>query len=183
MIVAEDVVEICKKLSANGIQVWLTGGWGIDALLGEQSRPHKDLDVIMLLEDMIRMTELLSEDGYELDTLWSENKMAKDSNDNETATAFFMLDPEGREFDAHAITLDEQGNGIPAWDEDENFIFTKEDLLGEGKVLGYVVKCITPESQKICHSGYEISEKQIRDVELLHEKFGVGYPDGYTKNT
>jgi lincosamide nucleotidyltransferase A/C/D/E len=181
MVTAEDVVKICKKLTANGIQVWLTGGWGIDALLGVQSRPHKDLDVILLLDVMIRMTELLSEDGYELDTLWSENKKVKDSTGNETDTAFFMLDPEGREFDVHAITLDEQGNGIPAWDEDENFIFTKEDLAGEGVVLGYAVQCITPESQKVCHSGYEIPEKQIRDVELLHEKFGVGYPDGYSK--
>jgi lincosamide nucleotidyltransferase A/C/D/E len=182
MVSAEDVVEIYKKLSANGIQVWLTGGWGIDALLGEQSRPHKDLDVIMLLDDMIRMTELLSEDGYELDTFWSENKMTRDSIGNETDTAFVLIDAEGREFDVHAMTIDEQGNGIPAWDEDETFIFTKEDLSGKGQVLGYAVQCITPESQRVCHSGYEIPEKQIRDVELLHEKFGVGYPDGYPKS-
>ena len=183
MVTAEDVVEIYKKLSANGIKVWLTGGWGIDALLGKQSRPHKDLDVIMLLDDMIRMTELLSEDGYELDTLWSENRTAKDSKGNETATAFVLKDAEGREFDAHAMTIDEQGNGIPAWDEEENFIFTKEDLSGEGKISVCAVQCITPESQKVCHSGYEIPEKQIRDVELLHEKFRVGYPDGYSRST
>jgi lincosamide nucleotidyltransferase A/C/D/E len=109
--------------------------------------------------------------------------MATDSNGNETDTAFVMIDPEGREFDAHAMTIDEQGNGIPAWDEDESFIFTKEDLSGEGKVLGYIVQCITPESQIICHSGYEIPEKQISDFELLNEKFGVGYPDGYPQIT
>jgi len=183
MVTAEDVIAICKKLSANGIQVWLTGGWGIDALLGVQSRPHKDLDVIMLLDDTIRMNELLGEDGFELDTLWSENQMAKDSSGNETATAFVLKDAEGREFDVHAIILDEQSNGIPAWDEDETFIFTKEDLSGDGQVLGYVVGCITPVSQIVCHSGYEIPEKQINDLELLNEKFGVGYPDGYSQST
>ena len=108
--------------------------------------------------------------------------MARDSNGNETATAFVLKDAEGREFDTHAITLDEQGNGIPAWKEDENFIFTKEDFAGEGKVSGYVVKCITPESQVYCHSGYEIREKQISDLDFLNEKFGVGYPDGYSKS-
>ena len=41
MVRAEDVVSIYRSLSANNIQVWLTGGWGIDALLGEQTRPHK----------------------------------------------------------------------------------------------------------------------------------------------
>ena len=44
MVSAEDVVEIYKRLMKNGIQVWLTGGWGIDALLGERIRLHKDLD-------------------------------------------------------------------------------------------------------------------------------------------
>ena len=127
MVAAEDVIEIYEKLSTNGIQVWLTGGWGIDALLGRQTRPHKDLDVIMLLDDMLRMRELLSMDGYELDVLWSENRTAIDTNDNETATAFVLKDAEGREFDAHAITLVDRGNGIPAWDEAEDFIFKRED--------------------------------------------------------
>ena len=183
MVTAEDVVEIYKKLSANGIQVWLTGGWGIDALLGKQSRPHKDLDVIMLLDDMVRMVELLSQDGYKLDTFWSENQMARDSSGNEAATAFVLKDAEGREFDAHAIIMDEQGNGIPAWDEAEDFMFKREDLAGLGRVAGFSVQCITPESQVYCHSGYELPEKQINDLELLHEKFAVGYPDRYPQST
>ena len=59
MMRAEDVIGICRLLEADGIQVWLTGGWGIDALLREQTRPHKDLDVIMLVDDVVRMRELL----------------------------------------------------------------------------------------------------------------------------
>ena len=178
MVTAEDVIEIYKKLSTNGIQVWLTGGWGIDALLGRQTRPHKDLDVIMLLDDMVRMTELLSMNGYELDVLWSENRMARDMNGNETATAFVLKDAEEREFDAHALTMDDQGNGMPAWDEAEDFIFKRADLEGLGTVAGFTVRCITPESQIVCHSGYELPEKQLKDLDLLHEKFGVGYPGG-----
>ena len=37
MVRAEDVISIYQSLSANKIQVWLTGGWGIDALLQEMS--------------------------------------------------------------------------------------------------------------------------------------------------
>ncbi len=55
MVRVEDVISISQLLEADGIQVWLTGGWGIDALLGEQTRPHKDLDVIMLVDDVVRM--------------------------------------------------------------------------------------------------------------------------------
>lgn len=177
MVTAEDVIKIYKRLSTNGIQVWLTGGWGIDALLGRQTRLHKDLDVIMLLDDMVRMRELLSSDGYELDVLWSENRMVRDTNGNETATALVLKDTEGREFDAHAITIDVQGNGIPAWDEAEDFMFKKEDLEGLGMVAGFAIQCITPECQIYCHAGYELPEKQLKDLDLLHGKFNVGYPD------
>jgi lincosamide nucleotidyltransferase A/C/D/E len=74
MVRAEDVICIYERLLTNGIQVWLTGGWGIDALLGGQTRPHKDIDVIMLLDDVVRMRELLNRDGYGLKELWSENR-------------------------------------------------------------------------------------------------------------
>ncbi len=59
MVSAEDVIHIYQYLQINGIPVWLSGGWGIDALLGEQTRLHKDLDVIMLLDDVVRLRELL----------------------------------------------------------------------------------------------------------------------------
>ena len=94
-------------------------------MLGIQTRLHKDLDVVMLLDDMLRMRELPSADGYELYVFWSENRMANDTNGNETARAFVLKDAEGREFDVHAIAIDDQGNGIPAWDEADDFIFKR----------------------------------------------------------
>jgi lincosamide nucleotidyltransferase A/C/D/E len=178
MVSAKDVIRIHQRLLDEGIQIWVVGGWGIDALLGEQTRPHKDLDVIMLLDDVVRMRELLERDSYRLKMLWEENRWAADAQGIETATAYVLHDSEGREFDMHAMRLDDQGNGIPEW-EAEGFMFTKEDLAGEGTIDGVAVKCISPESQVVCHTGYEIPDeqlrdKQMRDLKLLHEKFGVG---------
>jgi lincosamide nucleotidyltransferase A/C/D/E len=180
MVKAEDVISIYKCLSTNDIQVWLTGGWGIDALLEKQTRPHKDLDVIMLLDDVLRMCELLGHEGYCLKELWSENRWAIDANESKTATAFVLQDSDGREFDAHAMRLDNQGNGVPEWEAAEGFTFKKQDLTGLGMIAGYPVQCITPEKQMLCHTGYELPDMQLRDLELLHEKFGVEYPDGYS---
>jgi lincosamide nucleotidyltransferase A/C/D/E len=42
-----DVLEILYHLSKNEVVVWLDGGWGVDALLGAQTRAHDDLDVVM----------------------------------------------------------------------------------------------------------------------------------------
>jgi len=178
MVNAEDAIRIYELLSDNGILVWLTGGWGIDALLGEQTRPHKDLDVITLLDDVVRTQEILGAEGYSLKMLWEENRPVVDSNGNQVATAFVLHDPDGREFDAHAMIIDDQGNGVPVWEEAEGFLFSAVDLGGVGKIYGIEVQCITAESQLICHTGYEVPVKQLGDLKLLHEKFGIPYPDG-----
>ena len=36
---AAGVIAVVRALDAAGIVVWLDGGWGVDALLGAQSRP------------------------------------------------------------------------------------------------------------------------------------------------
>jgi len=172
----QDVIQIYQHLQDNSIQVWLTGGWGIDALLGEQTRDHKDLDVIMQLDDVVRMRAILGSDGYVLKELWSENYMAADADGVETATAFVLQDSAGRELDVHAIRFDEGGNGIPTWDA-EGMIFKRQDLTGEGIVGGLSVRCLSPQTQVKCHTGYELPETQLRDLELLDEKFGVRCPN------
>ena len=176
MVRAEDVISTYQRLVDHGIQVWLTGGWGIDALLGEQTRPHKDLDVIMLLDDVVRMRELLARDGYGLKDLWSENRWVMDSHGGETAAAFVLQDSEGRELDVHAMHLDDRGNGMPAW-EAGGLVFKRQDLAGEGIIAESAVRCLSPEMQVLCHRGYELPDEQLRDLELLHGRFGAEWPD------
>ena len=43
---AELVPEVLGALDEAGVEAWLAGGWGVDALLGEQTRPHLDLDLV-----------------------------------------------------------------------------------------------------------------------------------------
>ena len=45
---APDVIEVINALGSASVDVWVHGGWGIDALLGEQTRAHDDLDVILV---------------------------------------------------------------------------------------------------------------------------------------
>ena len=177
MVRAEDAISIYQSFSDNNIQVWLTGGWGIDALLGEQTRPHKDLDIIMVVDDVVLMRDLLSRAGYTLKELWSENKWVVDSCGTEIPTAFVLHDAEEREVDAHAMHLDGQGNGIPAWAR-EGLIFSKEDLAGEGLIAGVPVRCLSAEMQVRAHTGYDLPPMQVRDMELLRERLGVERPDG-----
>jgi len=172
MVSAQDAIAITQRLVDNGIQVWLTGGWGIDALLGEQTRPHKDLDVILLLDDVVRMREILARDEYDLKELWSENLWTVDARGADTATAFVLHDPHGRELDAHAMRLDDHGNGIPAWQNDEGLFLSSQGLAGEGAIAGVAVCCLSPEMQLVCHTGYVLPDYRARDLRLLRDRFG-----------
>lgn len=44
---AQDVLELYTLLRDHGVQLWLDEGWGFDALLERQTRPHKDLDAFV----------------------------------------------------------------------------------------------------------------------------------------
>ena len=41
---ADDVLRVIDRLASADIRVWVDGGWGVDALLGRQTRRHHDLD-------------------------------------------------------------------------------------------------------------------------------------------
>ena len=43
-----------------GVQLWVDGGWGIDALLERQTHSHKDFDAIVVFEDLPALTRFLS---------------------------------------------------------------------------------------------------------------------------
>jgi len=45
MVPADEVVRVLDRLEQDALAAWLDGGWGVDALVGRQTRPHKDVDI------------------------------------------------------------------------------------------------------------------------------------------
>jgi lincosamide nucleotidyltransferase A/C/D/E len=54
-----DVIEIYTTLADLGICVWIDGGWGVDALLGRQTRSHKDLDIAIEDHQLSQLEQVL----------------------------------------------------------------------------------------------------------------------------
>jgi lincosamide nucleotidyltransferase A/C/D/E len=169
----EETIYIYQLLETNWIPTWLVGGWGIDALLGEQTRTHKDLDILMLVDDVERLLPLLEREGYRFAYLWDENRYVQNRQGIATATAFVWRDDVGREIDAHVMWMDEQGNGIPAWIVEEGFQYQPMDLAAHGVIAAAEVKCISPHMQLICHTGYVLPEAHQKDIERIRAKFGI----------
>ncbi|MFL5778382.1 MAG: nucleotidyltransferase domain-containing protein, partial [Chloroflexota bacterium] len=63
---ASDLIALLDRLQDAAIAVWLDGGWGVDALLGEQTREHDDLDLVSTVDDARGLIETLNAAGYRL---------------------------------------------------------------------------------------------------------------------
>jgi lincosamide nucleotidyltransferase A/C/D/E len=60
---ASAVLDLYNTLENLGVQVWVDGGWGVDALLEHQTRAHKDLDIAMQERDVPQFRQLLEGNG------------------------------------------------------------------------------------------------------------------------
>ena len=184
-VTAEDVVDLYSGLLARGVRLWVDGGWGIDALVERQTRPHKDLDALVAFEDLPALARFLSGRGFALKEVWEENRWApfpeppaligRERPAVEAATAFVLKDGSGRELDIHVVRFDERGRGTPAWES--HLVFPPEAFAGVGMVGGTKVRCLSAEMQMRAHTGYALKESDVHDLRLLHERFGIAYPD------
>jgi lincosamide nucleotidyltransferase A/C/D/E len=164
---ARDVLNVYNTPEKVGVEIWVDGGWGVDALLGKETRPHKDLDIAIQQKDVPKFRELLQAHGYEEIKL----EMARPHN-------FVLGDKCGHEIDVHVIVLDEQGNGIYGPPENGE-MYPAAALTGNGTINDRAVRCISPEWAIKFHSGYELKEKDYKDVAALCENFGIPLPDDY----
>lgn len=62
----EEVLRVCAALDEEHIPYWVAGGWGLDALVGCQTRRHRDLDLVVhpFHEYLPKAATLLTSLGY-----------------------------------------------------------------------------------------------------------------------
>ena len=161
---AKTVIELLTLFAENDIDVIIDGGWGVDALLGSQTRPHKDLDIAISHRGVPKLRQLLTEKGFS-DVLRDDTR---DCN-------FVLGDRLGNLVDVHSYTFDEQGNNI------FGVQYLPENFTGTGTIDGYPVKCISAEWAVKFHTGYELDENDFADVSALCQHFNLLLPDEYDK--
>ncbi|MGH2921881.1 MAG: nucleotidyltransferase domain-containing protein [Gaiellaceae bacterium] len=160
---ASTVVAVIDLLERQGIDVWLDGGWGVDALLESQDREHDDLDVVAELRHSMLIIETLKAAGYEV-------------VDGAPPKSFVMVDADGRQVDVHPVVFDkERGGGVYVMRNNQEWVYPSEGFSGRGLVAGRPVRCLSPAVQVLVHAGYELGEKD-RELFLLHKRFGVELP-------
>ena len=163
------VVSLIKQFESSGIDIWIDGGWGVDALLGKQTRPHNDLDIVVQQKDVSELRKILSKQGY------------KEAKKDDTREWNFVLgNNRGEEIDVHVVKLDASGNGIYG-PEKNNEVYPADSLRAKGVIAGKKVRCLSADYQIKSHLGYKTGEKDIKDVTALSNMFGIDLPKEYLK--
>jgi lincosamide nucleotidyltransferase A/C/D/E len=168
MLTAADVLTILDRLDAAGVRCWLDGGWGVDALLGAQTRPHDDLDLVVATEQLPVLYAALALDGYTL------------AEDALPTRAVLRAAPD-RRVDLHPVAFDAAGGGTQQLPDGARFRYPPEGFHGRGVIAGRGVACLTAEAQLLCHTGYEPDADDRRDVLALCARFGLPVPGAYQR--
>lgn len=163
---AEQVLDLLGCLRDHRIEVYVDGGWAVDALLGRQTRVHDDLDVAIPHAQVKALRRLLGGLNF-----------AEQPRPDSWECNFVLAHPDGRRIDVHSYTLDGDGRnigGIP---------YAAENLTGIGHIDGHEVRCIEPASLVRFHTGYEPDANDAHDVFLLCRQFGLALPSEYRERT
>jgi lincosamide nucleotidyltransferase A/C/D/E len=159
-----DVAFLYQALESRGIKIWIDGGWGVDALLGRQSRPHADLDIVIEEKGLAALRSFLAAEGF------------RDAPQPDTrAWNFVLADANSRKIDVHVVVLDNDGNGIYG-PKQNGQSYPASALQAHGVIAGVPVRCTSPEFQMQCHTGFALRETDYHDVRFLAEKFGLDLP-------
>lgn len=158
----EEVINLYNFLNDNNIKVVIDGGWGIDALLGKQTRPHDDLDIAVQHKDVPKLRKLLGAKGY-------KEIPQPDTRDYN----FVLADDKGHKVDVHSYAFNSEGENI------YGIKYPEASLAGTGTVYSHTVRCITPQFVIKFHENFEPQEKNLKDIKALCDKFNLEPPKNY----
>ena len=168
MMDAPSVLIVVATLQQAGVRVWLDGGWGVDALVGEQTREHDDLDCVIALSDAPTVRDALAVLGFAV-TL------------DELPTRFVVRDRFDHRVDFHTVTFDATGGATQQLQDGTMAHFPPQGFSGFGHVAGVRVACLTATVQSLHHLGYDPDEKDHHDMKLLADRCGIDLPAPYRR--
>jgi hypothetical protein len=158
---AEVVPRIVEALRRAGVSAWVVGGWGVDALLGEQTRRHRDLDVVFKSDEGAEQRAVRALAGLGLKFVKREAVPGADPG-CWLSTRLVMADDAGRLVDLHPVEFPL----VVASDQGER-MFTPKDAFVTGTVGEQQVPCLSAQLQLALHEGYEARDYDREDVARL----------------
>lgn len=151
-----DVLWLLDVIASLETDPVIAGGWGIDALTGRQTRPHRDLDVLIPDPFVDALVEALTARSFSITTDWLPARMELTDGASD------------RRIDIHPAFANGQHGWWQNGFDDERFESTQE-VLTDGMIGGRKVRCFTAAKQLELHQGYPPSPQDLLDIAVLHQ--------------
>ena len=160
---ASEVLDVLAALRSRGLRCWVDGGWGVDGLLGRQTRFHGDLDLVVPRDELGRVQALLTDLGYEVHRSWLPTSLA-------------FRHPAGQEVDLHPVDPTPDGGGDHLRRDRGPRHFGPPVA---GTIAGRTVPCASAEQQVQVRQGYAPRPRDVQDLARLAVRFGLQLPAPY----
>ena len=161
---AQGAVLVLHVLERAAIPTWVAGGWGVDALVGQPSRPHGDLDLLIPHDLSSRARRSLAAADF-VQTL------------DELPTRFEMTHPQLGVVDLHPIHFDAAGDARLELPNGDRWRYQRGALDAYGTIGTHRCRCLSAPEQLRLHAGYELREIDRADIRLLRAHVASGAPD------
>ncbi len=155
---AAEVLAVVDAVERAGCTVWLAGGWGVDALVGRQTRPHRDVDLLVDARCEAAALTALERLGWAVETDWRPVRVE-------------LVAPGRGWVDLHPVAFDEHGDGVQAGLDGTTYEYPAQDFT-TGIVGGRRVGCVSAELQLTYHGGYPLRDVDRADLEQLRRLLG-----------
>jgi len=160
---APDLFELLDLLDDMAVHYWLDGGWGVDCLLGTQTRWHSDLDLVLPRSEVERVRAILAARGFLVTRDWLPTSLA-------------FRDDQGREVDLHPVDPTADGGGDQLLQGDDVWHYSPPV---EGAINERSVRCASASDQLLTHQGYEPRPVDLLDVHRIAERFNLPVPAAF----
>ncbi|MEV6865550.1 hypothetical protein AB0M44_31675 [Streptosporangium subroseum] len=163
MFEVDEVLRVLALLRHAGCEVWIGGGWGIDALVGKATREHRDLDLMHRVEQEPLLIRTLEVAGF------VEQPDALPGR----PVRFVMADPSGHDLDLHPLLFNPDGSAVQHADTRGGTFPYPADSFVVGVIGGVEVPCLSAAQQVYFHQGYDPGDRDRHDMARLREAFGI----------
>jgi lincosamide nucleotidyltransferase A/C/D/E len=149
----DQVLAVLDALDRAGVPHWVEGGWGVDILVGRQTRDHRDVDVDVDARALPAALAALAALGFVVRT-------------DELPTRVELAGPAEQWVDVHPIELTAEGDGRQVDPAGGWFTFPAA-CFTSAVIAGRRVGCISAATQLDFHTGYPPRPVDQHDITLL----------------
>ena len=135
MVTKDDACWIIGLSAGAGIGVYLDGGWGVDALVGRETRAHNDIDLFVQRGDYQRFVDLIADEGF------SEVAASFTTEDHTV-----WQDEAGRIVDLHCFDFAENGDILYQGDRFPGEVCSGRSFRGGGASARWRCRASTPKA-------------------------------------